>query len=222
MQAGGRGRVYRRRRMWYGRNMKWERIASLEQIAALAALAREIWTTHYTPIIGAAQVEYMLEKFQSAEALARQIADEGYEYYWVPDAGYLALAPDMAEKSVLLSKIYVKEDRRGTGLGRAMVEFAEARAAELGCVPVEAGVASALRVLAAAISARSIVEIGTGAHIVSCGEALALLARKRDTVAALIAEAQDRKVRIEALIAELEASRAAQAASGGEKPETSR
>ena len=119
--------------MWYGRNMKWERIASLEQIAALAALAREIWTTHYTPIIGAAQVEYMLEKFQSAEALARQIADEGYEYYWVPDAGYLALAPDMAEKSVLLSKIYVKEDRRGTGLGRAMVEFAEARAAELGC-----------------------------------------------------------------------------------------
>ena len=66
------------------------------------------------------------------------------------------------------------------------------------------------------------VEIGTGAHIVSCGEALALLARKRDTVAALIAEAQDRKARIEALIAELEASRAAQAASGGEKPETSR
>lgn len=42
---------------------------------------------------------------------------------------------------------------------------ARARAAELGCVPVEAGVASALRVLAAAISARSIVEIGTGAGV---------------------------------------------------------
>ena len=66
------------------------------------------------------------------------------------------------------------------------------------------------------------VEIGTGEHIVSCGEALALLARKRDTVAALIAEAQDRKARIEALIAALEASRTAQAASGGEKPETRR
>jgi diamine N-acetyltransferase len=34
---------------------------------------------------------------------------------------------------VLLSKIYVKADRRGTGLGKAMLEFAEARCAELGC-----------------------------------------------------------------------------------------
>ena len=58
------------------------------------------------------------------------------------------------------------------------------------------------------------VEIGTGAHIVSCTDALALLAKKRDTVAALIAEAQDRKHRIEALIAELEASRAMQPATG--------
>jgi diamine N-acetyltransferase len=113
--------------------MKWKRVGSPEQIAAVAALAREIWTRHYVPIIGAAQVEYMLEKFQSAGAIARQIAAEGYEYYWAPDAGYLALVPDVAGKSVLLSKIYVKEDRRGTGLGRKMVEFAEARAAELGC-----------------------------------------------------------------------------------------
>jgi DNA-binding transcriptional MerR regulator len=58
------------------------------------------------------------------------------------------------------------------------------------------------------------VEIGTGAHIVSCTDALALLAKKRDTVAALIAEAQDRKHRIEALIAELEASRAMLPAAG--------
>ena len=66
------------------------------------------------------------------------------------------------------------------------------------------------------------VETGAGEHIVSCTDALAMLAKKRDTITALIAEAQDRKARIEALIAELEASRAAQAASGGEKPETSR
>ena len=54
------------------------------------------------------------------------------------------------------------------------------------------------------------VEIGTGAHIVSCTDALALLAKKRDTVTALIDEAQDRKRRIEALMAELEVSRLAQ------------
>ena len=113
--------------------MNLERVASPEQIAAVAALARETWTQHYVPIIGAAQVEYMLAKFQSAEAIARQIAAEGYEYYLAPGAGYLALVPDPAKKSLLLSKIYVRAARRGTGLGRAMVTFAEIRCVELGC-----------------------------------------------------------------------------------------
>ena len=112
--------------------MKLERVESREQIAAVAALAREIWTQHYVPIIGAAQVEYMLARFQSAEAIARQIAAEGYEYYLAPETGYLALVPDPARNSVMLSKLYVREKRRGTGMGRAMVEFAAKRAAELG------------------------------------------------------------------------------------------
>ena len=113
--------------------MNLERVASPDQIAAVAALARETWTQHYVPIIGAAQVEYMLAKFQSAEAIARQIAAEGYEYYLAPGAGYLALVPDPAKKSLLLSKIYVKASARGTGLGRALAEFAERRCCELGC-----------------------------------------------------------------------------------------
>ncbi len=116
-----------------GEGMKWERVQSSEQIACVARLARETWTEHYVPIIGAAQVEYMLEKFQSEAAIALQMAAEGYEYYLVPDAGYLALVPDRANKRVLLSKIYVKSAQRGTGLGRALVEFAAARCGELGC-----------------------------------------------------------------------------------------
>ena len=113
--------------------MNLERVERPDQIAAVAALARETWTQHYVPIIGAAQVEYMLAKFQSAEAIARQIAAEGYEYYLAPGAGYLALVPDPAKKSLLLSKIYVKAAARGTGLGRALAEFAERRCSELGC-----------------------------------------------------------------------------------------
>ena len=113
--------------------MNLERVERPDQIAAVAALARETWTQHYVPIIGAAQVEYMLAKFQSTEAIARQIAAEGYEYYLAPGAGYLALVPDPAKKSLLLSKIYVKAAARGTGLGRALAEFAERRCCELGC-----------------------------------------------------------------------------------------
>lgn len=113
--------------------MKPERVERPAQILAVSELAREIWTQHYTPIIGAAQVGYMLAKFQSAEAITRQIAAEGYEYYLVPGAGYLALVSEPARKSMLLSKIYVKADRRRTGLGRILVEFAGKRCRELDC-----------------------------------------------------------------------------------------
>ena len=43
--------------------------------------------------------------------------------------------------------------------------------------------------------------------IVSCTDALVLLARKHQSITALIAEAQGRKQRIEVLMAQLEASR---------------
>ncbi len=46
-----------------------------------------------------------------------------------------------------------------------MVARARARAEELGCVPVMPGVGAALGVLAAAVPARSVVEIGTGTGV---------------------------------------------------------
>ena len=42
----------------------------------VADLAKEIWTEHYTPIIGWQQVEYMLEKFQSATEIENQIKEK--------------------------------------------------------------------------------------------------------------------------------------------------
>ncbi len=113
--------------------MKWERVRSSAQIQAVAVLAREIWTRHYTPLIGSEQVEYMLEKFQSVEAITQQIEAEGFEYVIVPDAGYAAWVPDVEKKSLFLSKIYVKTDCRGLGLGRTLLGLAEERARELGC-----------------------------------------------------------------------------------------
>ena len=63
-----------------------ERINTLDQsgemlITVLSALAQEIWQQHFTPIIGAGQVAYTLEKFQSPSAIERQIQQEHYEYF---------------------------------------------------------------------------------------------------------------------------------------------
>lgn len=52
------------------------------------------------------------------------------------------------------------------------------------------------------------VEVRSGPHPISCAEAIRLLSAKRDAVDALIAEARQRKRRIEALIGELQASQA--------------
>jgi predicted O-methyltransferase YrrM len=46
-----------------------------------------------------------------------------------------------------------------------IIARARGRADELGCTPIGAGVGIALRVLAAAIKARSVVEVGTGAGV---------------------------------------------------------
>jgi len=46
-----------------------------------------------------------------------------------------------------------------------VVERARARAEELGCTPVGAGTGAALRVLAAAVGARTVVEVGTGSGV---------------------------------------------------------
>ena len=97
-------------------------------IAVVARLADEIWNEHYVPIIGQAQVDYMIGKFQSEAAIAEQIRG-GYLYFLISDggedAGYLGLLPDERALRMLLSKIYVRKDRRGEGLGRAMMALAE-------------------------------------------------------------------------------------------------
>ena len=114
---------------------KMRRVSTPADIETVAALAHETWLQHYVPIIGRAQTDYMLAKFQSAPALARQIAD-GYEYYLALDdsapAGYFAVVPNPVDGQALLSKIYVTQQRRGNGLGKAIVAFVEARCEELG------------------------------------------------------------------------------------------
>ncbi len=113
--------------------MKLERVTGPQQIAAVAELARDIWTAYYTPLIGAAQVGYMLAAFQSEEAITRQISAADHEYYLAPGVGYLALVPEPAQQRMLVSKIYVKDDRRRTGIGRAMIALAEERCRATGC-----------------------------------------------------------------------------------------
>ncbi|MBT3380757.1 MAG: GNAT family N-acetyltransferase [Lentisphaerae bacterium] len=110
-------------------------------IAIVADLAHEIWTEHYVPIIGQAQVDYMLPRFQSPEAIAEQLGKKGYHYYLIRDpdqvsVGYLALIPNEPPGAMFLSKVYVRKSGRGKGLGKAMMAYAVTVSKEQGLSPL--------------------------------------------------------------------------------------
>ena len=106
------------------RREKIRKVQSEKDIAIVADLADEIWREHYIPIIGQAQVDYMLDKFQSAEAIEQQI-EKGVNYYLIVNEdvpiGYLSYY--LKEDTLFLSKIYVGSSVRGKGFGRIAMSF---------------------------------------------------------------------------------------------------
>lgn len=108
-------------------------VSDEDQIETIERLAVEIWSQHFIPIIGKAQVDYMLEKFQSKAAISEQI-ENGYLYFLFGDRnqniGYMAVLPQ-AER-LFLSKLYIVSSERGKGYGRKAIAFLEKLAIENG------------------------------------------------------------------------------------------
>lgn len=102
--------------------------------SAIVQLADTIWHEHYTPIIGASQVTYMLNKFQSVGAIEHQVGS-GVRYYLIfsgsQPAGYLAIEKKSDE--LFLSKFYVLKQYRGKGIGKEAMEFVVREANFMGC-----------------------------------------------------------------------------------------
>lgn len=115
-------------------HLRFRPVAGQAGYEQVAALAEAIWKEHYTPIIGPAQVGYMLEHFQSPGAIARQVGG-GMEYFLLLNGevpvGYLAF--EARGQDLFLSKIYLLRALRGKGLGREAMGFVVGKAREKGC-----------------------------------------------------------------------------------------
>ena len=101
----------------------------------ISVLSKNIWTEHYTPIIGLDQVNYMLEKFQSEIAIQNQINIDNYKYYLIiyenTAIGYLSIKNN--DDALFLSKIYIDKSCRGKGFGKIAINFIEEQAKDLNC-----------------------------------------------------------------------------------------
>ncbi len=106
-----------------------------ELIKKTATLAADIWRRHYVPIVGSEQVEYMLDKFQSEQAIKNQI-DSGYIYCLLchkeQTVGYFAVEKQPEHSTLFISKYYISEDFRGRGFGRSCMGFIEDLCREFG------------------------------------------------------------------------------------------
>jgi ribosomal protein S18 acetylase RimI-like enzyme len=98
-------------------------VSTLEDVQLIVPLAKEIWTEHYTPIIGAKQVHYMLNNLQSEDAILADLSI-GKHYLLVESdqliIGYVSY--EMHDDQLFLSKLYLKKSERGKGIGRLILE----------------------------------------------------------------------------------------------------
>lgn len=100
-----------------------------DEIEELSSLAYRVWRECFPGMISSEQIEYMLEKFQSVNAITEQMQN-GYEYYFLiydgETAGYTGIREDA--DGIFLSKLYVIDRFRGKGIASEAVN----RIAEIG------------------------------------------------------------------------------------------
>lgn len=109
--------------------VKIEEANTNQNFVEIEKLADTIWREHYIPIVGKPQIDYMLKKFQSAEAISEQTIS-GFEYYLIylnsNAIGYISIKREV--DALFLSKIYVLSSCRGKKIGKTAIQFIEEKA----------------------------------------------------------------------------------------------
>jgi len=99
-------------------------IADAHDAPLISAMANEICFKYYNPIVDNSLVKYYVETFQSEEAVHRQIEKGGYIYSFIlcnnEKVGYFSVHPE--NDRLLMSKLYLKEEYRGKGLGSKAID----------------------------------------------------------------------------------------------------
>lgn len=96
-----------------------------EQLKALAEKANIVWHEFFPCILTEGQIDYMVEKFQSYDAMKNQMENDGYEYYFITAddkiLGYTGIKKE-ADR-LFLSKLYLLKENRGKGYASEAFKF---------------------------------------------------------------------------------------------------
>jgi len=106
--------------------------ATHADIPVVQRLAHVIWHRHYPGIISVEQIDYMLGRGYSDDALRRFLDDAGagiaLATFEGQPAGFAAWLRGDAPGTAKLDKLYVLPERHGKGIGRALIAHVEREA----------------------------------------------------------------------------------------------
>jgi ribosomal protein S18 acetylase RimI-like enzyme len=107
------------------------KVSKEQHAETIEKLAKEIIPEHYRSFLPMLQINFFIERFQTATAIARQL-QQGFEYYLVKESDDYAAYMGIEQKNdvLVLSKIYTKKKYRGRGIGRQLLDIALQRAVE--------------------------------------------------------------------------------------------
>lgn len=105
-----------------------------EEILLLSKKACEVWYEYFPCILSDEQIDYMVDKFQSFNAISDQIKNKGYEYYLISDEneimGYTGIKKE--EEKLFISKLYILKQFRKKGVASFILDFINEYAKENG------------------------------------------------------------------------------------------
>ena len=100
-----------------------------DDFECISKLANTIWHEHYPTILSLEQINYMLEKFNSAKAIEKQ-TEEGSLFFYITygdvSVGYSAIKKQT--DCLFLEKLYILKAYRGKKIAKTTMQFMEALA----------------------------------------------------------------------------------------------
>jgi len=107
--------------------IKFKLISHICDIQKLSTLASAIWHEAFSEILSLDQINYMIEKFQSFEAIKTAIDKDNYEYFFISDetgiTGYTGV--QQKDNKLFLSKLYIAKENRGRKIASEAFLFLE-------------------------------------------------------------------------------------------------
>ncbi|WP_028509980.1 GNAT family N-acetyltransferase [Ruminococcus sp. NK3A76] len=119
---------------------EFESISGSLDIIKTTCLANRIFGQHYTQLMPRPQIDYILDSFNSFNAINERISSGGYKYYSIMcdnrPAGFFAYVPRLGE-AVEITEIGVIKKQRGKGCCKKALNFIVTKAKEGGARTVK-------------------------------------------------------------------------------------